>query len=523
MKSIKNIIVMCILALTTIIVGCSKKESELKSIAPKDSTLVFWCSDNKQISDEIRNDPSYKELIKTIKENKKIKENLKEGLEEFSKKSDNISDIFISKDDPIGSIEKILFESIEEMLIYTTSQYSENTKTPNIAFVAKMKDKSWVEKIKKALEKTKNFSSNKIDKVDGFVVKEKNFSVYINMKSEFIAISDSSDMISYIFKAIDSKPSDNITKNEKFAKIARDETKEAFLFIDSNIVKSGISPYLDNVKNNLEAIFATFSNKSIRESTAKIRVVLTEKSEILPFFKSAKLPNKAKALPNSDFYLALAMPDLSQYAAILNSPMFEYNTLGFSKYFTNIDYIEISASDITSLENIAKGKLPNILCNIKMKNVDSLLKDLVAKGNLRKQIIDGTECYCMEMMSTAYLVKVSDTQLSIISCNDISKALKSAKEGASVQNPLFDKMQSKSNAFCKIFVANELNNLFLEEAINNSNRNSDVIIMRLLMEIIKKNDSNLIFSTDNNIIECETTGVMDFTFEPITKLIKQNF
>ena len=529
--SVKNIVSVCVLSLT--LFACTPKDElvSLKDIAPKNSTLVLWGGDASW--ETLRDKSEYKALITALKQNAKIQAQLKEFVDKANKETNGISSLFLSKDDPVASIENLCWNACDEFLFYTENSFSEKTKQPKFAVVLRSKDKIFLQNIKTALNKTEQAKPHTIGTNECFMFADKENKIYVSVKSNYIVASDSENMVLSVFNSIKTKPAESILNNEKFSKLSGNNFGQFFAYISSDIISNNVKD-AKSVKDELDAIYMFASSKKECD-TFNLKIAFNEKSKIIKSLKDAKLPvaHNPIALPKSQLYIHMAMPVITEdiLKPYSDNPMVIGMAMGVLPIFKRIKSVETSIINYNTANQ-------TMLYNLYVDNVDALLQSQILsmymmQCGFEKKVVFGAECLITPALKNVYIVKVSDKQLSIVVGKDSDVAIKCATAKIKPeQSPYFSKMSANKNLFLKsytnwAFTETELEKIKeIEKAINeahlNKNVKKEIVItaLELMLKTYKECQTVDYIQINNNILEYNSQAKLEKTLEPLIDFVK---
>ncbi len=512
----------------------AKKVNNLLDITPQNSTFVFWSPYiDDSVVQQLTSRPDYVALMSSIKKNPTIQTLVMQCYSEIARESKDISTIFLSKNDPIKSLEEILFNALDEVLVYTTSRFTFGIKSPQLCIVVKTKNEDFVERIKLAMQRSNEFKSRLVAGKETLVLNEQNepYTYYFSFQDNYIVISNSENIISQTFKSLENKPNKNIKNNLKFANIAKDDYNKTFVYVDTELLHQDVE--YKEIKKEVDAFFAYCDIPSLDAYTFKIKVALSDTSKFLPLLKTMKLYNVGEAiLPMTQLYVASAIPTIS--ADLLKS--FDKQITAEDQEFLNIingvKTIEISCKDFMSIEDMQRGHIPTTIYNFMVNDADTIMSNPIINMYLTTMgftdySIDGVKCLCSPL--GVAIVKASKNRISVVYSKNLDKAIKytlATNKTKQNQKYQFSKMSTTPNQIFKFYFDGEVFSKSFEYAkkeiqkqATTQQKSPNVEIALAMLEAIKTLQTTSTAQFEGNVLEIDLHSSIKFSLYPYVDFI----
>ena len=498
--------------------GCAPKQTPLIDIAPQNASVAAWGKTDAKLTAQLRQRADYKQLMAELKSSAKIKSELAKILAEAEKGTKGISSIFISKDDPIGSIEEIIFDSVDEVLIYTDEKIDSGDGAPSFSAILRLKSKKFSQKVGKALEAfAANNKGARIAAADGkpayLLCKE--WGGILARAEGLNLIVASQKRFEQTVKNLANPPKENIAANEKFARLAGGDNGNFLFFLDCTAFGA-------DVEKQATAVFASGKCDSLERGTLKIKAELAENSEALKFMRGYKLltPQKTAAMPMSQAYVALALPnDIAQLAKNASKLTEDPMVPMLAQFANDIREIEFSVCNYGGKKGADGDRMPSGMAVLTVEDSAKLLNSPSIEPYIKQmmfapQEIDGAECLVSPI--GAAIIKVSPKKLALTFSKDLKDAVKYASgKTAAPQDKLLENLKTDADTFCKFYF--DENILFANEPDDEKGYK----IHAALQKMYKAYRIAGSLTTKGNVVELDLDAFADIDFNALLQELKK--
>lgn len=498
--------------------GCAPKQPPLLESAPKNASAAAWGKADAKLTAKLRQRADYKQMVAELKSSAKIKSELAKILADAEKGTKGVSSIFISKDDPIGSLEEIIFDSLDELLIYTGEGFDCGDGAPAFSAIARFKSKKFAKKIGEALEAfAAGNKGARVDAADGkpAYLLGKECGGLLARAEGFNLIVASQKCFAQTVKNLANPPKENITANEKFARLAAQNCGDFIFFIDC-------AAFGKDAAKRATAVFASSKCDSLESGKLKVKLELAENSEAQKFMREYKLraPQKTAAMPMAQAYVALALPKEAASLA-KNASKFTENPMVpmLAQFANDIREIEFSVCNYGGKAGAGGDHMPSGMAVLTVEDSAKLLSSPIVDSYTKQmmfapQEIDGAECLVSPV--GAAIIKVSPQKLALSFSKDLKAAVKYASgKSAAAQDKLLANLKADANTFCKFYF--DENILFANEP----DSEKELKIHSALQKMYKTYRIAGIITTKGNIVELDLDAFAELDFSAILQELKK--
>jgi len=557
-----SILTSALLAFSFMFSACAPKKVEVSTdslalIVPENATFYAIFENYDEYMALFAKEKGYAEAMEALKSNKKINDVLLKIYAPILELNEELTSIFIDKENFIASYEELVLNSITDGILFSTSKLdcaAEEFKLP-LTILLRIQNEKILEKIKESFAKSESLVLETVGDKEIYKSKVKDSDFFVCIADGYLAFAFLKEDILSVFDSLKNPPAKSILDNAKFQKISKDFNANVFAaFMDFNALENiNVENELGkNTLDNIESLGFFASYNTVYEFDMSFRAILKDESlvyNVLSELALSKLDSVKRALANSELVVSYAAPQLTKSLTELlmkleggEEILDSMKTDPVTSLFTdNLQQIDISIVDIANIAKVMEGKTPKVLANAYFKDANKVMTNenfiqTFASMMFSAEKIDGLDC--LVSMFGITIAKISDTQISVIYTKDLSNALKTASGNGDslVSNEFAKKMLDKvsdKNSFITAymdylpFIAMQrditLKQLeFLEE---NEKGKEIAEYMNILFELTeaayKKCGVSSNVKCKDNMFSWNFFAVVDLDFEALAKKAKE--